>query len=151
MATATSRRFNVCKLSGMKDMKHDPRDFHYSLTDGWKPIEDPLASLSANSDEALALAGYFPSFRIGDNNGVYVQVALGNDRSPYPYFIDFTDGGYDWVVYTSDFPSFFEVMHKFAVICQAATLQEAYDETEALRRVESERTDELLRTESKKE
>lgn len=139
----------MCKLSIMKDK--DPRTFYYSLAEGWKPIKDPLESLSESFVEALALAGYFPSFRIGDENGVHVQTANGNDKSPYPYVIDFTDANYDWVVYTSDFPSFFELIHKFAVICQAATLQDVYDETEALRRVESGRTDELHRRESKKD
>jgi len=126
----------------------DHRIFHYSLAEGWKPIDNPLTLAEGQTiDHALLAAGYFPSILIGDQLGVSAQLFLGNETdSPYSHLVEFSDGGCVWEIYASDFPSVLELLHKFATICQATFVQEAYDEVKAARKSDSEKTlDEAVR------
>jgi hypothetical protein len=120
----------------------DHRIFHYSLAEGWKPIDDPLKSLETDDlEDSRRLGGYSSSFSIGHDQGVSAHLLLAEGtQSPYPYLIDFYDPGYVWQVFVSDFPSVLELMHKFATICQATIVHEVYEETEATRMDEAEKT-----------
>jgi hypothetical protein len=123
--------------------------YHYSLSEGWRQIDDPLEQLADLADkdyqEALRSAGYISALTIGVPDGVQVVWYMTDTKAPYRYLVDFSEGGFDWFIYASDFPSVVELLHKLAVICQASIVQDVYDETEATRESESNKTDEARR------
>jgi len=114
------------------------RTFHYDLIKGWEQINDPDGWGSGGSyEDSLEAIGFAREAKVMLGS---VYTFSGEWHRPqdggsaqFPHLIVFSDSESIWHVFTSDFPSALELMHKVTVMAQATVLQNVYEETEAIR------------------
>ncbi|HXM46962.1 MAG TPA: hypothetical protein VN956_03765 [Pyrinomonadaceae bacterium] len=130
-------------------MEEYGNNFHYHLSEGWKSIESPFDPTETDFNEQLKRLGYFEhaTFTVGDVSSFSVEwhTPTREGCPPFPYLMIVSDGSSLWQVFASDFPSAIDVLHKFASIAQAGLVHDVYDETEATRFKEFDKTEERQR------
>jgi hypothetical protein len=137
-------------LIGIGNKREEDRTLHYHFKNGWSVIPDPHDEVPEDIVDyhpALFFLGYEerPLLRLGTDYNFSVEWRRGSEgkNPPYPNVITIEDtGAIICEVYTSDFPSTFEFLHKLSTLAQAAMFFDVYDSTRVTRHDQAQRTHE---------